>query len=286
MTQILERKVIDRILEETSNRRRPDHDRAGRGCRDDRLHPQDPGRGGRSRQRHLIFKERSMPLIPSSCRPIPPALPRLHAAAADDPRRHAPRESHRVSRRGDQRRGRQPGGHEVPFPAVREPHAGNQLLHQQPGGKRVEHAGDLRHDAVHRMPDRDLLHRAGRLGRGRLLAGGSKGRRYALPHSKIMIHQPYGQVGGQVSDIEIQAEEIVKSKQVINEILAQAHRPADRARLQGHGTRPLSDRRSGQGIRPGRRSRRADRRPREGRACAPRLLIFEKVTESCHWSPS
>jgi ATP-dependent Clp protease protease subunit len=53
-----------------------------------------------------------------------------------------------------------------------------------------------------------------------LLAGGSKGRRFALPHSKIMIHQPYGQVGGQVSDIEIQAEEIVKSRQVINEILA------------------------------------------------------------------
>jgi ATP-dependent Clp protease protease subunit len=53
-----------------------------------------------------------------------------------------------------------------------------------------------------------------------LLAGGSKGRRFALPHSKIMIHQPYGQVGGQVSDIEIQAEEILRSKQVINEILS------------------------------------------------------------------
>jgi ATP-dependent Clp protease protease subunit len=53
-----------------------------------------------------------------------------------------------------------------------------------------------------------------------LLAGGSKGRRFSLPHSKIMIHQPYGQVGGQVSDIEIQAEEIVKSRHVINEILA------------------------------------------------------------------
>ena len=91
-----------------------------------------------------------------------------------------------------------------------------------------------------------------------LLAGGSKGRRYALPHSKIMIHQPYGQVGGQVSDIEIQAEEIVKSKQVINEILAKTHRPADRAGRQGHGTRPLFDRRSGQGIRPGRRGRRVD----------------------------
>jgi ATP-dependent Clp protease protease subunit len=53
-----------------------------------------------------------------------------------------------------------------------------------------------------------------------LLAGGSKGRRYSLPHSKVMIHQPYGQVGGQVSDIEIQAEEIIKSRHVINEILA------------------------------------------------------------------
>ena len=53
-----------------------------------------------------------------------------------------------------------------------------------------------------------------------LLAGGTKGRRYSLPHSKIMIHQPYGQVGGQVSDIEIQAEEIVKSRREINEILA------------------------------------------------------------------
>jgi ATP-dependent Clp protease protease subunit len=62
-----------------------------------------------------------------------------------------------------------------------------------------------------------------------LLAGGSKGRRYALPHSKIMIHQPYGQVGGQVSDIEIQAEEIVKSKQVINEILARhCNQPIER----------------------------------------------------------
>ncbi len=53
-----------------------------------------------------------------------------------------------------------------------------------------------------------------------LLAGGTKGRRFALPHSKVMIHQPYGQVSGQISDIEIQAEEIVANKRVINEILA------------------------------------------------------------------
>src|SRR6267154_6009309 len=53
-----------------------------------------------------------------------------------------------------------------------------------------------------------------------VLAGGTKGKRYALPHSKIMIHQPYGQVGGQVSDIEIQANEILKERERLNEILA------------------------------------------------------------------
>jgi ATP-dependent Clp protease protease subunit len=52
-----------------------------------------------------------------------------------------------------------------------------------------------------------------------LLAAGAKGRRYCLPNSKVMIHQPYGQVGGQVSDIEIQANEILKERQRLNEIL-------------------------------------------------------------------
>lgn len=52
-----------------------------------------------------------------------------------------------------------------------------------------------------------------------LLAGGAKGKRFCLPHSKVMIHQPYGQVGGQISDIEIQAQEIIQSRQVINQIL-------------------------------------------------------------------
>jgi ATP-dependent Clp protease protease subunit len=53
-----------------------------------------------------------------------------------------------------------------------------------------------------------------------LLAGGTKGKRFALPHAKIMIHQPYGAVGGQVSDIEIQADEILKTRDVLNKILA------------------------------------------------------------------
>ncbi len=63
-----------------------------------------------------------------------------------------------------------------------------------------------------------------------LLAGGSKGKRFALPHSKIMIHQPYGQVGGQVSDIEIQALEIIKERQRLDEILAR-HTGQDIARI-------------------------------------------------------
>lgn len=53
-----------------------------------------------------------------------------------------------------------------------------------------------------------------------LLAGGAKGKRRILPHAKVMIHQPYGQVGGQVSDIEIQADEIIKTREVLNKILA------------------------------------------------------------------
>jgi len=53
-----------------------------------------------------------------------------------------------------------------------------------------------------------------------LVAGGAKGKRYILPHAKMMIHQPYGQVGGQVSDIEIQAKEILETRSVLNKILA------------------------------------------------------------------
>jgi ATP-dependent Clp protease protease subunit len=53
-----------------------------------------------------------------------------------------------------------------------------------------------------------------------LLAAGTKGKRYCLPNSKVMIHQPAGYVGGQVSDIEIQANEILKERQRLNEILA------------------------------------------------------------------
>lgn len=53
-----------------------------------------------------------------------------------------------------------------------------------------------------------------------LLAGGSKGKRFALPNSEIMIHQPLGGVEGQATDIKIRAERILKTKDQLNRILA------------------------------------------------------------------
>lgn len=53
-----------------------------------------------------------------------------------------------------------------------------------------------------------------------LLAGGTKGKRFALPHAKVMMHQPWGNVGGQVSDIEIQANQILKDRETLNQILS------------------------------------------------------------------
>ena len=53
-----------------------------------------------------------------------------------------------------------------------------------------------------------------------LLAGGADKKRYALPNSRIMIHQPLGGFQGQASDFEIHAKEILHAKKIVNEILA------------------------------------------------------------------
>jgi ATP-dependent Clp protease, protease subunit len=61
-----------------------------------------------------------------------------------------------------------------------------------------------------------------------LLAAGAKGKRYALPHSRVMIHQPLGGFQGQASDIDIHAREILKMKETLNRILHEAYRPGSR----------------------------------------------------------
>jgi len=53
-----------------------------------------------------------------------------------------------------------------------------------------------------------------------LLAAGTKGKRSALPHARLMIHQPLGGIEGQASDIEIHAREILKTKKLLNELLS------------------------------------------------------------------
>ncbi len=54
-----------------------------------------------------------------------------------------------------------------------------------------------------------------------LLAGGTKGKRYALPNSRVMIHQPSGGAGGQAADITIQAKEIIRWRETLNKVLAE-----------------------------------------------------------------
>jgi len=53
-----------------------------------------------------------------------------------------------------------------------------------------------------------------------LLAGGTHGKRFALPHARILIHQPYGGAAGQAADIEIQAKEILRMRDLLNQMLA------------------------------------------------------------------
>jgi ATP-dependent Clp protease protease subunit len=53
-----------------------------------------------------------------------------------------------------------------------------------------------------------------------LLAAGTRGKRFALPHARIMLHQPYGGAAGQATDIELQAKEILRMRDMLNEMLA------------------------------------------------------------------
>ncbi len=89
-----------------------------------------------------------------------------------------------------------------------------------------------------------------------LLLAGAKGKRYALPNSRIMIHQPLGGARGQATDIEIQAKEILRMRAKLNEIIVKHTGQTHRARREGHRSRLLHGRRRGEGVRPHRRGRR------------------------------
>jgi len=65
-----------------------------------------------------------------------------------------------------------------------------------------------------------------------LLAGGAKGKRYCLPHSKVMIHQPLGGFQGQASDVDIHAQEILRTRERLDQILStHTGQPLDRVKI-------------------------------------------------------
>ncbi len=87
-----------------------------------------------------------------------------------------------------------------------------------------------------------------------LLCGGTKGKRYALPNSNIMIHQVLGGAEGPASDVEIRVRYMLKLKQRLNGIIAKHTGRIDRAGGKGLRPRQFHDRGRGQGVRPGGRS--------------------------------
>ena len=74
-----------------------------------------------------------------------------------------------------------------------------------------------------------------------ILSAGTKGKRHSLPHAKIMLHQPWGGVTGQAADIKIQAEEILKSKAMINQLLSKhSGQPVDKIAAETERDRYMS----------------------------------------------
>ena len=83
-----------------------------------------------------------------------------------------------------------------------------------------------------------------------LLCAGTKGKRYALPHARIMMHQPSSGMGGSASDIKIQAQQSLHIKKVLLELIAEHTGQIGRAGRDRRRPRPLVHRRPGPGLRP------------------------------------
>ena len=86
-----------------------------------------------------------------------------------------------------------------------------------------------------------------------LLAAGAKGKRFALPHARILLHQPWGGVEGQASDIELQAKEILRMRDLLTGHAGRGHRPDPGEGRQGHRSRLHHDGRRGGDLRRDRR---------------------------------
>ena len=117
-----------------------------------------------------------------------------------------------------------------------------------------------------------------------LMAAGAKGKRYSLPHSRIMVHQPSGGFQGQATDIEIHAREILTLRGRLNQIYVKHTGQGHRRHRGGDGTRPVPVARRRQGVRPDRRGRRQPPRPR--RRGRRRLRPASGATPTRHFDRS
>ena len=122
---------------------------------------------------------------------------------------------------GHQRRRGQPGHRPAAVSGGGGPGQGDPFLHQFSGGTGDRGYGHLRHHAVHQAPVATLcMGQAASMG-ALLLAAGDRGKRFALPHARILIHQPLGGFQGQATDVDIQAREILRLREELNEIMAE-----------------------------------------------------------------
>ena len=105
------------------------------------------------------------------------------------------------------------------FLEAEDPDKDIHLYINSPGGVGHGGDGDLRHHAVREARVSTIcMGQAASMG-ALLLAAGAKGKRFALPHARIMIHQPLGGMQGQATDIDIQAREILRMREELNHIL-------------------------------------------------------------------
>ena len=104
-----------------------------------------------------------------------------------------------------------------------------------------------------------------------LLTAGAKGKRYALPHARIMIHQPLAGMEGTATEILIHAKEFIRIEEEAERDPAQAHRPDAGRDREGHRPRQLHVRRGGQGVRADRQGAGADAGRRAAATAVGRL---------------
>ena len=109
-----------------------------------------------------------------------------------------------------------------------------------------------------------------------LLAAGAKGKRNALPHARVMIHQPLAGFRGQATDIEIHAREILKARDTLNALYARHTGQTGRQDQARHRARQLHVGGGGQGLRPHRRG------PDDREATGTTVIVRSRMTE--HWA--